>query len=106
MCIGGFPMPAKAGKFDIVGYSVAAENTALAIELLVVDDVNIKSDDSIGKILTSNLYNKHVLFHRKGIATYGVQLDSQVFLEAIKTRKGISVYTENVKAGTLCVYVR
>ncbi len=104
-CLGGFSMPVRAGKMEIVGYSVAAETAATAIELQVVDDVQIKSDDKFGRLLTSFDSNKTELFHKKGIAVYGVQIDT-MFPEPIKTRHGISIRTENVKAGSFCLYVR
>jgi hypothetical protein len=99
-------MPLKAGRFEICGFTCAAETEATAIELTLVDDERIKSTDSFGKLLDSPTGYKVKLIHRKGIATYGVQIDSPVFSEPIKTRHGISVYAQNVKGGSLCVYVR
>lgn len=105
-CHAGFPMPVKAGKFEITGFSLAAEDTSLSIEVLLVDDVNILPTDKFGKLLTSFDENKVVLCHRKGIATYGVQIDTFEFSEPIKTRHGLSIRAENVLTGSLCVYVR
>jgi hypothetical protein len=106
-CHAGFSMPVKAGKFEIAGFSVAAQDTAIAIQLVLVDDKNVSpTNDTFGKLLTSADGNKNVLVHRKGIVTYGVQIDSFMFSEPIKTRYGLSVRAENVKAGSLCVYVR
>ena len=105
-CYAGFPMPLKAGKMEICGFTCAAEDTALAIELAIVDDERLTANDTFGKLLDSPNGYKKKLMHRKGIATYGVQIDSPVMSEPIKTRHGISVYSSNVKGGSLCIYVR
>ena len=99
-------MPVRAGKFEIVGFSVAAASSALSIEVQVVDDINIKSSDDFGNLLPTAENNKTVLFHRKGIATYSGQIDAMTFTEPIKTRHGISVYTDNIVPGSFCLYVR
>jgi hypothetical protein len=105
LCTAGFPMPLKAGKFEIVGYSVAARNPALAIEVAIYDDRGITSD-RFGRILPNADEFKSKIVHRKGIATYGVQIDSQAMTEPIKTRYGISAHTSNVEGGSFCVYVK
>ena len=105
LCTAGFPMPLKAGKFEIVGYSVAAIDPAVAIEVAIYDDRGITSD-LFGRILPNSDDYKNKIVHRKGIATYGVQIDSQAMTEPIKTRYGISAYTSNVLGGSFCVYVR
>lgn len=105
-CYAGFPMPLKVGRFEIAGFTCAAENTALAIELAIVDDERIKPSDLFGKMLDSPNDYKTKLVHRKGIVTYGVQIDSPHLSEPIKTRHGISIYSSNVKGGSLCLYVR
>ena len=105
-CYAGFPMPLKVGKFEIAGFSCAAEDTAVAVELAVIDDQTLLPTDPFGKLLPNGDDYKVKIIHRKGIATYGVQIDSQVFTEPIKIRHGISIHTKNIKGGTLCVYVR
>lgn len=104
-CHAGFPMPVKAGKFEICGFSCAAEDTSVAIEVVLVDDVTIQPTDKFGRLLESTDNNKVVLMHRKGIATYGVQIDSFEFSQPMKTRYGLSIRAENVLSGSLCVYV-
>jgi hypothetical protein len=105
-CYAGFPMPLKEGKFHICGFSMAARDSSLAVEVVLVDDENIKTTDDWGKMLDSATGNKKVLMHRKGIATYGVPIDSMFLTEPIKTRYGLSIFAENVLGGSLCVYVR
>jgi hypothetical protein len=106
-CHAGFPNPLKVGKFEIVGFCAAAEDTSVAIELALVDDVELKKTDAaFGRLLPNGDDYKVKLMHRKGIATYGVQIDSFEFSEPIKTRYGLSVHSKNVKGGSLCVYVR
>jgi hypothetical protein len=105
LCTAGYPMPLKAGKFEIVGWSVAARNPAVAIEVAIYDDRGITSD-TFGRILPNPEDYKAKLIHRKGITTYGVQIDSPVMTESIKTRYGISVHTSNVEGGSFCVYVK
>jgi len=105
-CYAGFSMPVKAGKFSITGFSVAAEDSAIPIELVIVDDAQIKPDDNFGRLLETPDNHKNVITHRKGIITYGVQIDAFTFQEPVKTRYGISVYTSNVLANSLCVFVK
>ena len=105
-CYAGFPNPLRVGKFEIVGFSCAAEDTAIAIELAIVDDQTLLPTDNFGKQLINGDDYKVKVLHRKGIATYGVQVDSLAFTEPIKVRHGISVHSKNIKGGSLCVYVR
>ena len=104
-CYAGFPMPLKAGKFEIAGYSCAADDTTLAMELAIVDDNTIMPSDTFGKLLDNADDYKFKIVHRKAAITYGNQLKEQ-FSFPIKTRYGISISSTNIRGGSLCVYVR
>lgn len=52
-CVAGFNMPAKAGKFEVWGFHVAVSDATLSSDFAIVDDPNIKSSDSVGKLLTT-----------------------------------------------------
>ncbi len=105
-CVGGFSLPTKAGKFQICGVVVTAQNTAVATQIILVDDVAIE-DRAIGYILSSEEVadKKKVIVNLKGIAdtdgTMGI-----MFSEPIKTIYGLSMYSENTVPGSVCVYIR
>ena len=104
-CLGKFAMPIKAGKFDILGMEATVSDTALASRFAIVDDESIKPTDNNGVILNSLLYKRDVLADVKGVAS----VDSTIgfmFPEPIKTRHGISLYHENLVAGSVIVYTR
>lgn len=106
-CYAGYAMPVKAGKFEIVGYFATPEAIGTAMEIAIIDDASIKSGDSFGKLLNSmdpTLVNtKTVITWEKVGAGFNA---SQTLGEPIKTRNGISIYSTNIKGGSLCVYVR
>lgn len=107
-CYAGYSMPIKAGKFEIIGYFAAPEAIGTAMEIAIVDDTSIKPGDNFGKIIssmasTSTDNTKTVIaWERVGVGYNAVQ----TFGEPIKTRHGISIYSTNIKGGSLCVYVR
>lgn len=103
-CYAGLPMPLKAGKFEVVGYSAAPSAVGTAVEIALIDDETIKAGDSFGKLCADMAtYPTTVIVWDKVAAGYTASRD---FSEPIKLRHGLSVYTSNVQGGSLCVYVR
>jgi len=107
VCRGGFPMPAKAGKFSIVGIGASVDVTTAASRLCLVDDEAISEDADIGRILESSDITdiKTVVWDSKGIASVDGKL-GEMFVEPVKVRYGLSLYTLNLLANSICVYVR
>ena len=104
-CPGGFSVPTKAGKFEVCGFCVTVETPASASEFAIVDDPGIDQSGSTGRILPNLTDQKNILAHIKGLAA-GDAVLSYEFSEPIKTRYGISIYSTNTLAGSMCVYRR
>lgn len=103
-CAGGYPVPLKAGRFEIWGYSAAPDVIGTATEVAIFDDVTIRPGDNFGRLISTFDENtKACLWYDKVPAgtSPGWQL-----AEPIKTRYGISIYTSNIKGGSLCLYAR
>jgi len=104
-CPGGYPVPAKAGKFEVTGFCITVNDTAADSEFALVDDPNINPDHKTGKLLGSLDSVKTVLVDVKGLASIDTILNYE-FAEPVKTRHGLSIYGNNWVAGSVCVYVR
>ena len=104
-CPGGYPVPVKAGRFDITGFCVTVADPASNSQFAIVDDSAIKETDTLGNLLTTLDSKKVVLANLKGLANIDTVL-SYDFSEPIKTRYGISIYGNNWVAGSVCVYRR
>jgi len=102
-CCAGYSIPAKAGKFEILGMVAVANDITASSRFAIVDDENITGKQ--GFVLDSLTNKKRILGDIKGIASSDGTLGI-IFPEAIKTRNGTSVYMENVVAGSLIVYTR
>jgi hypothetical protein len=125
-CHAGFNVPARAGKFDIVGFTVVGDDTLsdastveTVVEFAIIDDPDIDQSGKAGKLIASlevPTLQKNILVHKK--IQYVADVDSasgqQVYdatiewfpPEPIKTRYGTSLYFNNIKQGSLCLYVR
>lgn len=109
-CIAGFNVPARQGKFEVCGFTVAVENTATAAHVGICDDPAIQPEWKCGRLL-GNLMDpptvlKNILVHAVANTT-ALESTIQWFpLEPVKTRYGISIHTLNVKQGSFCLYVR
>ena len=106
-CIAGYNVPTGAGKMTIVGFKVAVNDLTADAEFAIVDDENINASNlerRAGNLLGTLDNVKNVLAHEK--IEGGDVSGSMTFLpkELIKTRNGLSIYTENVKIGSVCVY--
>jgi hypothetical protein len=105
-CIAGFNAPARQGRYEIVGASAAVDDTAAASELCIIDDPDINQSGKAGRILASLPTNqKGVLCYQKGLAN-GDGFLEWIAPEPIKTIYGTSLIFENLKPGTVCIYVR
>ena len=104
-CPGGFPVPAKKGKFEITGFCVTLNDIALNSEFAIVDDAEIQEDWTAGRILSTLTDQKGILCHLKGLANVDTVL-SYEFADTVKTRHGLSIYAVNTLPGSVCVYVR
>ena len=104
-CPGGFPVPAKQGKFEVYGFCVTVADTTANSQFAIVDDPGINQSNETGRLLTTLDEQKGVLANIKGLASIDTVLNYE-FAEPIKTRYGISIYSTNTLAGSVCVYRR
>ena len=108
-CIGGFNIPIRQGKFRITGVSALVDDQTLDSELIIVDDNTITENMETGHLYATEalaLANRKVLVALKGDgSSYDSVLEWHPS-EPIKTIYGISIYTSNLKAGGLCLYVQ
>lgn len=110
VCAGGFNVPAKAGKFDILGFTAAVNDPSLDSELAIIDDVTLDwKSAGVGRIIPdidSPTEVKDILVHKKGDGSaYDASLE-WFPPEPIKIRHGLSICFSNIKQGSLCVYTR
>jgi hypothetical protein len=112
-CHAGFNVPARAGKFEIVGFTAVGDVDLEAdqeIELAIIDDSTIDQAGKAGKIYASlDTNQKNILVHKKIVFDTDSNYDATLEWfppEPIKTRYGTSLYFNNIKQGSLCLYVR
>jgi len=105
-CVAGYNVPARSGRFEVMGFTVTVEDETADSYFAIVDDPAIDQSGKAGLILSTLDYQKNVLAHIKGDGSaYDGTLEWHP-VESIKTRYGLSLYYTNVKAGSVCVYVR
>lgn len=104
-CPGGFSVPAKAGKFEVLGFCVTVSDPTADSQFAIVDDSQIKESWVTGRVLTSLDNQNGILSNVKGLANIDTIL-SYEFSEPVKTRYGISIYGTNLLPGSVCVYRR
>jgi len=111
-CVGGYNVPARQGKYELCGFTAVVDTPGTAARVAIVDDPEIKSEWTTGRLLTDAsvtppTYQKNILVHKYANST---ALESTIewfpFTQTIKTRHGISVYVENIKQGSFCLYVK
>jgi hypothetical protein len=120
-CHAGFNVPARAGKFDIVGFTATAEDATKDTEVVIIDDPNIKPSGQAGFLLDLADVNppttvKHIIAREKIYAGDWVVKEGDAGsysatikwfpAESIKTRHGTSLAFNNIKQGSFCLYVR
>jgi len=90
----------------VVGFTVTVEDETADSYFAIVDDPAIDPGGKAGRILSTLNYQKNVLAHKKGDGS-AYDGDLEWFPpESVKTRYGLSLYFTNVKAGSVCVYVK
>ncbi len=104
-CKAGFSIPAKAGKFDVLGYSVRINDETADSEFALVDDSNIIQGNDSGYVLGSLTNQKTIIAHVAGLANLDSVL-AVMFPEPIKTRYGLSILATNLLPGSIIVYMR
>lgn len=107
-CVAGYPNPVgRAGRFEVCGFKAAVDDTTAASRVIMWDDSTIKGTDSCGNIyLTTEgpgILVKAKIVDMKGLPNGDGYLE-HMFPEPLKTRYGISIYTNNVVSVEL--YVR
>jgi hypothetical protein len=120
-CHAGYNVPARSGKFDIVGFTVTAEDATSDMEVVIIDDENIDQSGKPGLIIPLADVNpptevKHIIAREKLYAGDWVVKagDAGAYnatikwfpSESIKTRYGTSLAFTNIKQGSFCLYVR
>lgn len=104
-------MPAKAGKFEVMGFTVLVDDPTEASEITLIDDPEIKGNMKAGFIyptseVAAGTTKKHIIAAQEG---HGSAYDTVLEwwpAESIKTRYGLSLAYANIKQGSLCVYAR
>ena len=108
-CIAGFNVPARAGKYEIVGFTATVADSAADSQMAIVDDVRIGQNTQQGFIIDSleaPTEYKNIIVNEKGDGSaYDTVLEWWP-AEPIKTRYGISLCYTNIEQGSLCLYVR
>ena len=106
-CRGGFPMPVKAGRFEIVGVRATVNTTSSDSRLRLIDDPNIKEGDQYGKILSDTYTGAGTqIVDVKGLASTDANLEV-LFPEPMKLRYGVSItHADNLVTGSIALYVR
>jgi len=97
-CAGGYALPIKEGRFEILGLSCPVNDPTAVSQITLVDGDDFKP-------VTDSAYNKTVI-EKKGVASVDGTLEAW-FPEAIKLRKGLTIaVATNLKAGKMMVYAR
>lgn len=102
-CAGGYALPIKTGKFEVLGYSCPVNSTAAASQLTLVDADPYASAGA--SQVTDSAYNRTVI-EKQGIANVDGNL-IEWFPEPIKVRYGLALaVATNLKVGKMMVYAR
>jgi hypothetical protein len=105
-CRGGFPVPIKAGRFEVLGLRATVNTTTSNSRVRIIDDPSIKEGDKWGKILSSDYTGAGtVIADVKGMADIDANLEI-LFPEPVKLRYGASLIAENTVPGSISLYVR
>lgn len=108
-CLGGYLVPARQGKYSVVGFSATVNDSTVDSEFGIVDDYEIKDSWQGGRLIQStdiDADTKYVIAYAKGDGSSYDGFLQWTAPEPIKTRHGISIIASNIKPGTLCVYVK
>ena len=100
-CAGGFNVPAKSGKFEIVGFNVSIDDPAADSYVAIIDGPGF----IIGSIEPPT-EQRGVLARVDADASATEGTLSWCPNEPVKTRYGTSLSFTNIKQGSFCLYVR
>lgn len=108
-CIAGFNAPARAGKYEILGFTATVADPTLDSQMAIVDDERIDQTGKAGFIIDSleaPTYYRNIIVNEKGDGSaYDTVLEWWPS-EPVKTRYGLSLCYTNIEQGSLCIYVR
>ena len=108
VCHAGFNVPARSGKFEIVGFTVTVEDTTVDSYFAIIDDPDIDQSGKAGLIIASvepPTEEKNILVNKKGDGSaYDATLE-WFPPKPVKTRYGTSLCFTNIKQGSVCLYV-
>lgn len=107
-CLAGFPMPAgRSGRFEVCGFKAAVLDTTAASRVILWDDSSIPDTQKCGKVYLDTtgpgITVRAKVADVKGLANGDGYLEHS-FPEPLKTRHGLSIYSNNVVSVEL--YVR
>ncbi len=113
-CHAGFNVPARSGKFEIVGFTVVAKDIDEETQVVIVDDPAIDRNAEAGFILSLSDINpptqqKNIIANEKFLEGDGGPVNATIKWfppEPIKTRYGTSLAFHNIQQGSFCLYVR
>jgi hypothetical protein len=108
-CVGGFNIPIRKGKFRITGVTALVDDQTVDSELIIVDDNTILETEETGHLFATEaaaLASKKVIIPLKGDGSAYIPTLEWHPAEPIKTIYGISIYTSNLKANGLCIYIQ
>ncbi len=107
-CYAGFPMPLKAGKFEVCGVRATPTSAAAAARMTLLDDDTLVDGDRNGKMYsaTDSHSRKTIFADVRTAANESGNIDV-IFPAPIKMRYGVSVAgLSNIIGGSITLYIR
>lgn len=106
LCTGGYGVPLKAGKCEIIQITAAASDSVAAARLTIVDDRDLTKEDRYGNLLEAKENQHSLVFDKKRVAACDANIDWHP-AEPLRVRHGLSVVNaENLVPGSIMVYIR
>lgn len=106
-CAGGYPVPIKGGRFEVIGFKATVNTTTSDSRVTLMDDPFINEGDKQGRILTASYADRGTKFiDVKGMADIDANLEV-LFPEPMKIRNGVSlIRADNVVPGSMILYIK
>ncbi|UCE05512.1 MAG: hypothetical protein JSW07_18170 [bacterium] len=107
LCQGGYGMPIKAGKFEIIQIEAPGSDTNASSRLTLLDDTEVEpTDDKWGQLVKTKTKVHHIIYDQKRVAACHANLSTEL-KEPIKVRNGLSVLNAtNLVPGSIMVYAK
>lgn len=106
-CFAGFPMPLKAGKYEVFGVRASIKDATAAARLTLVDDQDLEEGAKWGAIYsTAEVADKKCMIIDERTVANTVGNIDVMFPEPIKLRRGISMAGSNLRGGTVTLLIR